>query len=200
DNHNRAMAEITGEEITPLKNAELQRVPFLIKIPEVEGKGTVSEYAGQIDVMPTLLHILGIKAQDYIQFGTDMFSEDHNDTVALRNGDFFTPEVAYVKDVFYDLETKEEIEPTEQLEMIRSQVQRELELSDKVLQGDLLRFYTPSDNWEPVDPKEYFYDDKQIDISKSSVDKWLDESHYERLLDDFELDIEDRSTDENTDL
>src|SRR5699024_9186690 len=33
DNHNRAMAEITGEEITPYKNAELQRVPFMIKIP-----------------------------------------------------------------------------------------------------------------------------------------------------------------------
>src|SRR5699024_4450880 len=39
DNHNRAMGEITGEEITPLKNAELQRVPLMIKIPGVEGQG-----------------------------------------------------------------------------------------------------------------------------------------------------------------
>src|SRR5699024_1288466 len=57
DNHNRAMSEIIGEEITPLKNAELQRVPFMIKIPGVKGKGSVEEYAGQIDVMPTMLHL-----------------------------------------------------------------------------------------------------------------------------------------------
>src|SRR5699024_1968774 len=61
ENHNRAMSEIMDEEITPFKNAQLQRVPFMIKIPGVEGQGIVDVYAGQIDVMPTLLHILGIK-------------------------------------------------------------------------------------------------------------------------------------------
>src|SRR5699024_3860509 len=43
-NHNRAMKELLGEEITPFKNAQLQRVPFLIKVPGVEGKGIVEEY------------------------------------------------------------------------------------------------------------------------------------------------------------
>src|SRR5690625_5699609 len=85
-NHYRAMSEIMDEEITPWKNAQLQRVPLMIKVPGVEGQGTVYEYSGQIDVMPTLLHLLGIKAQDYIQFGTDLFSEDHKDYVAFRNG------------------------------------------------------------------------------------------------------------------
>src|SRR5690625_7691340 len=80
------------EEITPYKNAELQRVPFMLKVPDVDGKGTVEEYAGQVDVVPTMLHLLGIRADDYIQFGTDLLSEDHDETVAFRNGDFFTPE------------------------------------------------------------------------------------------------------------
>ena len=39
--------------MTNYRYAELQRVPFLIKIPGVEGLGTVDEYAGQVDVMPT---------------------------------------------------------------------------------------------------------------------------------------------------
>src|SRR5699024_5212155 len=89
ENHKRALGEIFDEEITPYKYAELQRVPFMIKVPGMEGKGTVSEYAGQVDVMPTLLHLLGIDNQDYINFGTDLFSEDHDDLVAFRNGDFF---------------------------------------------------------------------------------------------------------------
>ena len=157
DNHNRAMSELIGEEITPLKNAQLQRVPFMIKIPGVDGQGTVQEYAGQIDVVPTLLHILGIKAQDYILFGTDMFSEDHKDTVAFRNGDFITPEFSMVKGIYYDNETGEELEATEELEKVKENVQYELELSDKVLHGDLLRFYTPTEDWEAVNSKDYFY-------------------------------------------
>ncbi len=157
ENHNRAMSELIGEEITPLKNAELQRVPFMIKIPGVEGQGTVQEYAGQIDVVPTLLHILGIKAQDYILFGTDMFSEDHKDTVAFRNGDFITPEFSMIKGVYYDNETGEELEATEEFEKIKEAVHYELELSDKVLHGDLLRFYSPTEDWEPVNPRDYFY-------------------------------------------
>ncbi len=173
ENHTRALSELFGEEITPFKYAELQRVPFMIKIPGVDGEGTVSKYSGQIDAVPTLLHLLGIKAQDYIQFGTDLFSEDHNGLVAFRNGDFFTEEYAMVKGVFYDTKTGEELEPNDELENLKLKVEHELGLSDKVLQGDLLRFYSPTENWEPIDPKQYFYDDNQITISQFLKDKWL---------------------------
>src|SRR5699024_545486 len=173
DNHNRAMAEITGEEITPYKNAELQRVPFMIKIPGVKGQGIVDDYAGQVDVVPTLLHLLGIRADNYINFGTDLFSKDHNETIAFRNGDFFTPEVSMVRGTFYDEKTGEELEPNEDLENIQKQVQQELELSDKILQGDLLRFHVPNENWEPVDRTKYFYDANQIEVDESLYEKWL---------------------------
>ncbi|WP_217587259.1 LTA synthase family protein [Lentibacillus saliphilus] len=157
-NHNRAMEEILGEEITPFKNAQLQRVPFMIKIPGVEGQGTVQKYSGQIDVMPTLLHLLGIDAQDYIQFGTDMFSEDHQEVVPFRSGDFITPEYSKVSGTYYDNATGEEIEPTEEMEKMSENVAHELELSDKVVYGDLLRFYTPNEKWEPVDTSDYRYE------------------------------------------
>lgn len=173
DNHNRAMSEIMDEEITPYKNAELQRVPFMLKVPDVDGKGTVEEYAGQVDVVPTMLHLLGIRADDYIQFGTDLLSEDHDETVAFRNGDFFTPEVSMIRDTFYDEETGEEIEPTEELEAIQQKVQHELELSDRVLQGDLLRFNVPNEDWSPVDMNDYFYDENQVDVDESLYEKWL---------------------------
>ncbi|MBY7144151.1 LTA synthase family protein [Virgibacillus sp. NKC19-3] len=158
DNHNRAMGEIMDEEITPLKNAELQRVPYMIRVPGVEGQGTNHEYAGMVDVVPTLLHLLGIDSEDYIQFGTDLFSEDHKDFVPFRNGDFMTEEYSYVNGVYYDNETKEEIEePTEEMKEQRETAVRELELSDEVMYGDLLRFYTPNEDWEPVDHNDYFY-------------------------------------------
>ncbi len=77
ENHNRAMKEVLGEEITPLKNANLQRVPYMIRVPGVDGQGINHEFTGQVDVMPTMLHLLGIDAKNFIQFGSDMFSKEH---------------------------------------------------------------------------------------------------------------------------
>lgn len=156
-NHNRAMSEILDQEITPFTSAHLQRVPLMIRIPGVEGKGTVSNYAGQVDVMPTMLHLAGIHGQDYIQFGTDVFSEDHKQYVPFRNGDYITPEYSMINDVYYDNETEEPMEPTEAMEEMTETVMHELGLSDKVLQGDLLRYYSPTEDWLPVNPDDYFY-------------------------------------------
>src|SRR5699024_815386 len=158
DNHSRAMGDLLDEDITSLKYAELQRVPFIIRIPGVEGQGVNHNYSGMVDAMPTLLHILGIDAKDYIVFGTDMFSEDHKDFVPFRKGDFMTEDYSKVNGIYYDNETKEEIEePTEEMEELNEKVLRELELSDKVLNGDLLRYYQPNTDWEPVDPEDYDY-------------------------------------------
>jgi lipoteichoic acid synthase len=158
DNHNKAMSEILGEEITPLKNTELQRVPFMIRIPGVDGQGVNHEYSGQMDVVPTMLHILGIDAQDYILMGTDMFSEDHKDYVPFRKGNFVTEEFTYINGVYYDNKTKEIIEePTEEMLKLKETVLHELDLSDKVMYGDLLRFYTPNEEWTPIDDNDYSY-------------------------------------------
>lgn len=158
DNHNEAMAKIIGEEITPLKNAELQRVPFMIRVPGVEGQGVNHEYSGQMDVMPTLLHFLGIEAKDYIVFGTDLFSDDHKDFVPFRNGNFITKDYSYISGVYYDNETKEEIvEPTAEMMNMKETVRIELAHSDQVMYGDLLRFYTPNKDWNPINVNDYFY-------------------------------------------
>ncbi|WP_040912191.1 LTA synthase family protein [Lentibacillus jeotgali] len=158
ENHNKAMSEITGEEITPLKNANLQRVPYLIRVPGMEGQGTNHKFSGQVDVMPTMLHLLGINAKDYIQFGTDMFSKEHKGFVPFRNGSFMTKDYSYVDGQFYDNKTGEVIEePTEKMKERKEQVSYELSLNDEVLHGDLLRFHEPNKKWEPVDPNDYQY-------------------------------------------
>lgn len=169
DNHNRAMSELLEEEITPFKSAQLQRTPFMIRIPGVEGQGINHEYAGQMDIMPTLLHLVGIRAQDYIQFGTDLFSKDHKDFVPFRNGDVITPDYTLVSGRYYDNKTGEEIEPTEEMEEMKRKVEHELELSDQVLYGDLLRFYEPTKDWKPVDASRYKYG-KDVDDSPEYPD------------------------------
>src|SRR5690625_6669393 len=85
--------------------------------------------------MPTIHHLLGIKAQDYIQFGTDLFSNDTDRVVAFRNGDFFTKDYAMVKGVYYDNHTGEEIEANDELESIKEKVEHRSEEHTSELQS-----------------------------------------------------------------
>ena len=77
ENHNKAMGMYLDKEITPFDNAKLQRVPLYIHIPGY-GKGeTIDKVSGQIDIRPTLLHLIGIETKDDMQLGADIFSPDH---------------------------------------------------------------------------------------------------------------------------
>src|SRR5690606_16935463 len=160
-NHNEDMEMVIGKEIGDFESAGLQRVPLYIHITgaDIDG-GVKSTYGGQIDLLPTLLHLLGINAQDYVHFGTDLLSENHVEIVPFRNGDFVGPEVHHIGGVVYDAITGEELDENdpsfEMAQELHDLVQYTLELSDNVVNGDLLRFYTP-EGFTPVDRSQYNY-------------------------------------------
>ncbi|MED3904345.1 LTA synthase family protein [Geobacillus thermodenitrificans] len=158
ENHNKAMSQILGKEITPYEHAQLQRVPLFIHVPGVKG-GTIHEFGGQIDLLPTLLHLLGIDTKNYVHFGTDLLSPDHQEMVPFRNGDFVTPTVTSVNGKYYDTKTGEPLEETPEIQRLEQIARTKLDLSDKVVYGDLLRFYTPK-GFEPVDPSKYDYNNR----------------------------------------
>ncbi|MCG7333704.1 LTA synthase family protein [Sporosarcina sp. ACRSM] len=157
ENHKKAMGQVMGEEITPYESANLQRVPLFIHVPGMQG-GTNHTYGGQTDLLPTLLHLLGIDTKNFIQFGSDLLSEEHNEIVPFRNGGFVSPAIYSINGKFYDNETGLPLDDS-QLELansIKKEVDYKLELSDKVVNGDLLRFYTPK-GYTPVDPSQINY-------------------------------------------
>ena len=139
ENHNKAMGMYLDKEITPYDNAVLQKVPLFIHIPGY-GKGEVkSELSGQLDLRPTLLHLLGIDTKKDMQLGEDLFSPDHEEFVIFRDGRLVTDEYVYTQEVCYDAGTGEEID----LALCEPYVERaitELGYSDMIINGDLLRF------------------------------------------------------------
>ncbi|KMJ60109.1 hypothetical protein AB685_04530 [Bacillus sp. LL01] len=142
ENHNEAMSQYLGKEITPFENAQLQRVPMIVHIPGVTDKNPkeFDTVGGQIDLKPTIKHLLGMETKNDIQFGEDLFSEERNDFVVFRDGSFVTEEVVYTKNACFDKETKEEVEQ-EACEPYMEKAKKELQYSDKIVYGDLLRFY-----------------------------------------------------------
>lgn len=166
ENHNKAMAQVLGKEITPFESAGLQRVPLFIRVPGIQG-GIHHEYGGQIDVLPTLLHLLGIDSKQFVQFGTDLLSEQHDQLVPFRNGDFVSPTITAVRDKYYDSTTGLELsqDKLDEAKKYHEIVDQKLAESDKVVNGDLLRFYTP-DGFKPIDRSKYNYNKGQEDSSK----------------------------------
>ncbi|WP_404332908.1 LTA synthase family protein [Mesobacillus maritimus] len=157
NNHNKAMEQVIGKEVTPFESAGLQRTPLLIHVPGIEGK-VIHEYSGQIDLLPTLLHLLGLDSKKYVHFGTDLLSEEHDDLIPFRNGDFVSPKYTLADGKFYDSTTGEFIDENQinEAKKYQDMVKRKLDLSDKVVNGDLLRFYTPR-GFELVDREKYNY-------------------------------------------
>ncbi|MGD6965590.1 LTA synthase family protein [Rossellomorea vietnamensis] len=157
-NHNAAMQKVIGKEVTPFESAGLQRTPLFIRVPGMEGEVN-HEFAGQIDLLPTLLHLLGIESDEYLHFGTDIFSEEHDDIIPFRNGDFVNKDISSAEGKFYDTSTGELLpsDEREKAEEMQKIAEQKLSLSDRVVNGDLLRFYTP-EGFKEVDRTQYDYD------------------------------------------
>lgn len=154
ENHNEAMANVIGKEITDFESTQLQRVPIFIHVPGVKGN-VVNSYGGQVDVMPTVLHLLGIDTKDFMQIGTDLLSPQHQQIVPFRDGDFISAEITKIGDKAYSNETGELVDNTMYNEQY-NQARMKLEISDEIVYKDLLRFYTP-EGFTPIDPKDYQY-------------------------------------------
>ena len=164
-NHHKASAELLNQdEFTNFDNLKFQRVPLMFHMKGLKG-GIKKTYGGEIDVLPTLLNLLGIKNQKTIQFGHDLLSKKAPQIVAQRNGDFITPLYAKVGSTYYDTKTGEEIiKPDKKLKTelvaISNKVTTQLSLSDRVIAGNLLRFYHPK--WfKKVKPQDYDYNEQK---------------------------------------
>lgn len=138
--HKRSMAQFLGkEEITPFDQVQLQRVPLYIHIPGHDGHKIDSSIAGQIDLKPTIMHLLGIVDKNDIQFGTDLFAPKRQPFVVLRDGTFITENYLFTDGTCYDKSTGEETDIA-YCEPYADRAVMDLQYSDKVIYGDLLRF------------------------------------------------------------
>jgi lipoteichoic acid synthase len=140
ENRQKPLSKLLGKEIRDFEQAQLQRVPLIIYAPGLKGQANET-YGGGIDVRPTVLHLLGIDTKNQISFGSDLLSTQRDQIVAFRNGDFITDKVTSVKGTVYDNQTGREVEDKSLYQKYAELVKNELELSDKVVYGDLLRFH-----------------------------------------------------------
>lgn len=160
-NHHKASAQLLDKDsFNNFDNLQFQRVPLMFHMPGLKG-GINHTYGGEIDVRPTLFNLLGINDQNMIQFGHSLLAKNAPQIVAQRNGDFITPKYSKVEGSYYYTQSGKRItHPSKkvkaQLASISNTVTTELSLSDRVITGNLLRFYK-LDGFEYVKRKNYSY-------------------------------------------
>lgn len=160
-NHHKASAQLLNKDsFNNFDNLQFQRVPLMFHMPGLKG-GINHTYGGEIDVRPTLFNLLGINDQNMIQFGHSLLAKNAPQIVAQRNGDFITPKYSKVEGSYYYTKSGKRVTyPSKkvkaQLASISNTVTTELSLSDRVITGNLLRFYKPN-GFKYVKRKNYSY-------------------------------------------
>ena len=136
--------------------------PFMVVMPDYEKGQIINTYGGQIDILPTLEHILGIESSSFLQVGQDLLSPDHQEIVAFRTANsFVTPKYTSYDGRTYYTESGLEISNLDEqaqteLEIVRQAASQQLKISDQIQTGDLIRFYQ-ADHLGKVDTESISY-------------------------------------------
>ena len=179
NSRNPALAPLLGknsETWSSYDNAMLQRVPYMVVIPGMDKGGIINTYGGEIDMLPTLEHLLGIESNKFLQVGQDMLSPEHDQIVAFRSANYFvTPEYTSYSGRTYYTKTGEEItnpdeKTKEELDKIREAANLQLKISDSIQTGDLLRFFKGNDLGK-VNPEDYSYTNSFKALKKIEKEK-----------------------------
>ncbi len=197
NNHQPAIAQILHKKkVTNYDLAMFQKVPFMINMPGLKG-GIDHTYGGEIDVLPTIEDLLGISSKNYIQFGQDLLSPERNQIVPFRNGDWVTPKYTkYNGDYYYTKNGKQITKATakqkKEFSKIQKYVTTDLGLSDRVVNGDLLRFYKLP-GFKKVDKKDYTYNLKKSlrnlqDAQKKQKTSLKTKNNNQTTIDDYSTD------------
>lgn len=145
-------------------NAMMQRVPFMIHIPGTNRGEIKNTFGGEIDALPTLLHILGIDTSKLTMVGQDLLSPSNKQMVAFRTaGSYVSPIYTSYDGRIYYTETGIEITnpdetTTAKLQELKEATSLQLKSSDDVQTGDLLRFDTQN-GLKKTDISQFDYSD-----------------------------------------
>lgn len=122
----------------------MNQVPLLIHLPDGQLTGVHDEPAGQLDMAPSLLHLLGISTEQDYMMGNNLFNSKER-LIVQRSGAFSSSELYYIPSSdsrfdngsCYDLNTRE-LTTVEQCRIPYDEAKKRLSISDAVIASDIL--------------------------------------------------------------
>ncbi|HLR21712.1 MAG TPA: LTA synthase family protein [Tissierellaceae bacterium] len=124
-------------ELNTILKRELRRTPFIIWSKDQKINDTIDTPTGMIDIVPTLGNMIGV-SHPY-QLGRDVTAIDDN-TVIFPDGDWINDEYYYSasNSQYYNFDN-EIVEETSELSSITDMADKQIEISNSIIQSDLIR-------------------------------------------------------------
>ncbi|MGO1281185.1 MAG: LTA synthase family protein, partial [Leuconostoc mesenteroides] len=210
ENHQDAIAQLLGKDkITNNDLATFQKVPFMIHATGLKG-GIDHTYGGEIDMLPTLMDVLGIPDNNMTMFGQDMLSSKYDGKVVFRDGDWITPTYTKYNNQYFNTTTGDQVtlKSDKKLQKVAKQMSayatKVLGYSDAVITGDLLRFDTSNSDFNLINKKNYNYKKTEGLASlkkalKSNPSSVLAKNKGKSTLSDYVTDAPELKTDSDDD-
>lgn len=124
----------------------MNQVAMLVHVPDGKLRGIDNEPAGQLDLAPSILHLLGIPSSPYYMMGNNLFAGAAADRlIVLRSGAFTDGKLYYIPSSdyryengsCYDLKTRS-LTSVEQAGPLHKEASKRLRISDKVVNYDVI--------------------------------------------------------------
>lgn len=114
-----------------------QKIPLIVHVPNSDIKGTNNIIGGQMDVMPTLLNLMGLPQKDTL--GKDLLNTEKGYAL-FRNGSYVNDDYFYLSqsDTLYDTSSKKIIKDAKAMKEVKDKL-KELQYSDDILTHNLLK-------------------------------------------------------------
>lgn len=138
--------KLLGKSLNELDMHQIMnQVPLMIHLPDGKRAGKYEEAEGQLDMTPSLLHLLGISSEPYYMMGNNIF-DGRRHLVVLHSGAFTDGKVYYIPSddrVFengtcYNLSTRHK----DKVEMCREnykEAKKRLDFSSKTITYNLIQ-------------------------------------------------------------
>ncbi|WP_163652093.1 LTA synthase family protein [Listeria sp. PSOL-1] len=115
--------------------ADDYRIPFYLHVPGTKLAGKIDNIGGEIDIMPTVLNLLGIDAKKQIMFGEDILNTKNNfipERYTMPEGSFLANDYMYAPDESF--ETGKATNYTGTKKELTNDVKEKFDASRKLLQ------------------------------------------------------------------
>jgi len=128
--------ELLSLEDHPVEWEKIQKVPLIIALPDKKLQGNISKVGGQIDILPTLVDILGLNHP--FMLGNSLLREKGNYAVK-RDGSIYFKDYYFDngRGILFNIETLEEVIITPELATEIEKHKRDLMVSDIIIRKNL---------------------------------------------------------------
>ncbi|WP_077369446.1 sulfatase-like hydrolase/transferase [Anaerosalibacter sp. Marseille-P3206] len=143
---------------------EMMNIPLIIHVPEEEINETISTVGSQIDFLPTILNIMGIKNEKGVMFGVDLANSNEGivaQQIHMLKGSFIDNEKMFVmsRDGIFDHSRAIDLYSGRDIDLMecRDNYERALAEIDKcefILQNNLIKNFITGSNEIILEEKE----------------------------------------------